>query len=327
MYQVNHLHIVVASDENYAKYIAVILISLFENNKAFSQVTIHLLCNNVSPTTINILKSHIPQGRGDLLTYDISNIKNMIGVAIPETISIVSYARLFLTTLLPQDLDRVLYLDCDVCIVDSLMPLWTTQIDDYYLGGVLDSTTDKLVRRRIGLPFLSEYINAGMLLINLRMWRNDNLQQQFLNFIKNKGGKVYHHDQGTINAVCHNKILVLHPRWNVISNFFSHPYSLQQEAGVPFYTEEEYKAAQTEPAIIHFTIGYYNRPWCKNAEHPYADVWRGYRNKTFWKNAGLDTDARPIHIKVLSWLIFNAPLICYKCVASIVSYASSIKHK
>lgn len=121
-----------------------------------------------------------------------------------KLISIASYARFFLASVIPESYDRVLYLDYDTIIMDTLVNLWKIDLDGFMVAGVQD-TVDKYFLKKIGLTQNDLYVNAGIILINLSLWRSHNLEQKFMDFIKKYDGNVPHHDQGTINAVCNKK--------------------------------------------------------------------------------------------------------------------------
>lgn len=316
------MHIVLASDNNYAEFVAVVIASALANNE--DKITFHLLSNGISDATIQQLQRHIPADRGALQVYDISNLKEQLQIEVPNTIAISSYARLFLATILPEDIDKILYVDCDVVIADNLNELWQTNLQDYYIAGVLDTLPNNESKEKVGLLNTSPYINAGILLINLNAWRKDNLQQQFIDFLFAHNGHVHHHDQGIINGVCKGKIKILQPKYNCTSNYFSHPYSLLQKTNTPFYSQKEVEDAIHTPAIIHFTEGFYNRPWIENSLHPQASVYLHYHNMTEWSNTPLRKDKRTTLVKFLSWEFLHLPYPIYSISARMVTLLAKV---
>lgn len=305
------LHVVLASDNNYAQYVAVVLVSLFETNPDFRKVYVHLLCSDIDNDIIEMIRKHIPCSKGELIVYDADSSLKKVDIKVQNGFSISAYSRLFLGSILPDEIEKILYLDCDVLITGNLSNLWNTHLDDNWIAAVADSTIDSLSRIRIGLEKQYYYINSGVLLINLKEWRKNKLEQVFVDTIKEYDGDIYHKDQGVLNKVCHNHLLLLPPNYNVQTNFYSHPYCLMEEAGVPFYSLEEYKNATSNPLIIHFTLGYYNRPWCQKAEHPMADQWRITRAKTAWADCLLLPDNRLPQVKLLGWALQHLPFFLF----------------
>lgn len=315
----NYLHITLASDANYAEFVAVVIVSLLENNPQFERVTVHLLSNGIDDVTRQKLSKHVPPERGEIIFYDISNIKEMLGIEVPNTIAVSAYARLFLPSILPLGLDRVLYVDCDTVVSSEIQDFWSVEFGGHLIAGIIDPLPSNKAKRMIGLNDNSPYLNSGVLLINLKLWREENLQQQFLDYLLSKGGTVFHHDQGIINAVCHGRKKIVHPRYNVMSAFFSHPFKMMNDVNTPFYSEKEVGEAIARPAIIHFTEDFYNRPWVENSKHPLLEVYEKYHAMTEWANSPKRPDKRKFTVKFLSWEFLHLPLWCYNSTLKVIS--------
>ncbi len=317
-----HLHIALASDNNYAEFVAIVLTSLFATNKNFEKISVHLLSNKIQSQIINRLDDIVKTNSGELFVYDISDIKTRLNIKVPDTIAISSYARLFLSELIPNEIKKIIYLDADIIINNDLYDIWSSIITEYHVGGVRDTLPNSDSKIRIGLSCTDEYINAGILLINLEKWRKDNIQQKFINFLLKHNGNVHHHDQGIINAVCQNK-LILHPKYNLTSTYLSHPYLLLAKTNIPFYSHRDVEEAIANPVIIHYTEGFYNRPWIANSKHPLANIFEKYWNLTNWGEIIYRPDKRSVAVKILSWSFLNLPYWAYY----LVSNSISIMHK
>ena len=323
MFDKNHLHIAIASDSNYAEFVATVITSLFATNSEFEKISIHLLSNNISCDIVDKIKRHIPNSKGDISVYDISDIQSRLSVSVPNTIAISSYARLFLSEIIPSSVDRILYVDCDVVFNNSVKSLWDIEMNGISVAGVLDTLPDSTSKLKIGLTENSPYINAGILLVNLAQWRKINIQKRFIDFLLSYEGKVHHHDQGIINAVCTDKIIVS-PKYNLISTYLSHPYRLLKRTNEPFYDNETIEEAKQNPAIIHFTEGFFNRPWIKNTKHPLASIYQKYHSQTEWHSSPLRPDKRSLAVKTLSWSFLNMPYPIYSFISKVISTLHSI---
>lgn len=316
------MHIVLASDTNYAEFVAVVIVSAIANNSGY--IHFHLLSNGIDDATIERLRNHIPADRGELQVYDIRDLKDRLQIQVPATIAISSYARLFLPSILPAEVKKVLYVDCDTVIADDVSEFWNTDLRGKYVAGVLDTLPDNESKVKVGLSPTSPYINAGVLLIHLDMWRKDNLQQQFIDFLLAHNGMVHHHDQGLINGVCKDRICIVHPRYNCTSNYYSHPYALLWRTNTPFYSEQECREATAHPAILHFTEGFYNRPWIANSKHPMASVFHRYHDMTAWCHMPLRKDKRTWLVRFLSWEFLHLPYVVYAMTAKGVTLLAKV---
>jgi lipopolysaccharide biosynthesis glycosyltransferase len=319
----NCIDIVLACDSNYAALVAVFIESFYQTNRSFSFARFHLLANQVKDEEIESLRRQIRENKGLLLTYDISNLETLLGIQVPNTIAISSYARLFVAELLPKDLDRVLYVDCDVIATDDLADLWKVDLGANLVAGVLDTLYDDSSKTEVGMQIHSEYVNAGVLLIPLKTWREENIKSAFLKVLEKYNGHVYHHDQGIINAVCERRTVIVHPRYNVMTTYFTHKYAYIRRLNTPFYSKEEYDEAVKNPALIHFTEGFYGRPWIKHCKHPYAGRFIAFRENTAWKDEPLRADERSLPLKVVSWTFLNTPLWCYNALQRVISMLKS----
>lgn len=301
------LHIAVSSDSNYAKLVSILLVSLFENNQWATFITVHLLSNNIDEENIKHIKEHIPRDKGNLKIYDISDIACRLKIDVPETIAISSYSRLFLSSLLNEDIDKVIYMDVDAIVLGSLRDLWCLDLGDNHIAGVLDDVA-LYAKKAIGLKNNDAYVNAGFLLINLKQWRKEKVESKILDYLIAHNGNVFHHDQGLINAVCNRK-MILPVNYNMVTNFFVFPYkSFKQK---PFYSEKEMIDGKEHPIFIHFTAGVANRPWMNNCKHPLKDSFLMYKAKSLYRDVPLEKDSRPTKLKILASLYYHCKPLYY----------------
>lgn len=326
MFDSKHLHIAVASDENYARFVATLIVSTAKNNTDFEKITFHLLSNGISKDTLEKIQGVIDAFENcEIRTYDISDLHGRLKVDVPHTIALTSYARLFMREVIPDDVSKILYLDTDIIVTGKLQQLWDTELDDNYLGGCLDIFEGTVSKTAVGLALDSPYINAGVLLINLDLWGEDSLSSKFLDFLCSHDGNVHHHDQGIVNGVCRDRMLILPPQYNLHSPVFSHSFSIIRKISNPHYTAKEYEDAIANPVIIHFTEGFYNRPWKKHCKHPMKNIFVDIQNETPWRGVPLQPDNRSVATKALSFSFLNFPYFIYRIVASFMRLLSAAK--
>lgn len=317
-------HVTLASDSNYIEFVATVLVSLFKNNPD-ANFAVHLLANALSDDDVCKVQKHIPQERGELFVYPIENFEERFKVEVKATIAITSYARLFLPAILPAEVERVLYVDCDVLFTSPIDEFYNVDFGDSLVAGALDTLADDTAKVSIGCRVDEPYLNSGVLMIPLDKWRKENVQQQFVDFLVARNGNVKHNDQGIINAVCKGRKFIVSPRYNVNSNFYTHPYPLLKECNTPFYSLQEYEAAKAQPAIIHFTEGFLNRPWIANSLHPYKNEYLEYRALTLWKDTPLRKDKRSLAAKSLAYVFLNFPYALYRLYSTVLGALSRLK--
>ncbi len=254
------MHIVLASNDNYAKHLGVMLQSLLGNSKNNANINIYIIESNISSK--NKLKLQRVVGRFDsevtFITID-DNFFNSFERKIKH-ISKETYYRIIIPQLLSRDITKALYLDSDMIVMEDISKLWNINIDDYFLAAVEESGIKNNRKESLSIPTECSYFNAGLLLINLQKWRENNVSAQVIQFIKENPTVIKLMDQDALNAVLYDKWLKLDPKWN--------------------YTSDIQKRHQIDnPAIIHFTGKY--KPW--KFEHPFKQEYVNYLNSSQWE--------------------------------------------
>lgn len=278
------MDIVYASSDSYSEVVVVSIVSLLENNRDISELNIYLIENHISDNNKERLKATVAAYGRTLHLIPIPNIEKFVGISIPVVENISTFNSCFLSMTLPKNLDKVLLLDCDTLILQSLQELWNTDISDYYMAGG-DDVKSRWYRRALGMQDDSPYVNAGVMLINLKKWREVDVPKKVVDMLVWYGGKVAYEDQGILNAVLEPNILLLHPKYNCLSSFvcFDYKRMLMYRKPVSCFSEEMYDEAVNSPVIVHYSNNLFltSRPWFSNCEHKYKDIYMKYREMTF----------------------------------------------
>jgi lipopolysaccharide biosynthesis glycosyltransferase len=275
------MEIVFCTDNNYVMPCGITMVSLFENNKG-EDITIHLLGTDLTESNKLTLKEITDKYKAKIVFYDVKEEYlanyNLMAYDGPGHISISCYTRLFMDKFLPLDVDKVLYLDCDLLILDNLRGLWNINVDNYSLGGVIDSYvfyTSTQVYRRLKYPEKWGYINSGVLLINLKYWREHNTLAKMLDYARTNAERIRAKDQDIINGALYDSILKLPIRYNMHNFFYRNDCDYLQY-------KEEVAAALKNPAIIHFITSM--KPWLKGCVHSMAGKYLEYKELSPWKD-------------------------------------------
>jgi lipopolysaccharide biosynthesis glycosyltransferase len=176
--------------------------------------------------------------------------------------------RLFVPRLVGE-LDRILYLDVDAIIVDSLQELWELDLSGSYLAAVTNVFESYYAHRpeALGLPGRDAYFNAGMMLLNLDLMRREDCTEALLEFTRAHTDLLWH-DQDAYNGVLASRRLPLHPRWNAMNSLYIFPWSVE------VYGEKAVEQARRNPAIRHFEGPTVNKPWHFLCEREMRDLYR-----------------------------------------------------
>lgn len=285
------MNIIFATDDNYAPFLGVAIYSLLKSNQEDTEntytdkISIYILDMDISDVNKEKLKKTIEIYNCEIIYINTTKIQKYLEEKITNPVrSLATYYRLFLPSLLPLNVEKVIYLDCDSIIMSSLKELWDTEISNYDIAGVLDIISPK-VKLKVGLSIDESYFNAGMLLINLKKWRNENKEEEMINFILAHNGNVCYHDQGTINGVCKDK-KIIHPKFNVMTPFFVMSVNqLKRYHNIhSYYTQKELDEATKNPVFCHLTPYLTDRPWVKGNFHPLKNLYLKFQKETLWAN-------------------------------------------
>lgn len=293
----NIAQIVYASDAKFAEILGVSLLSLYENNKEMDGIIVYVLDSGMKEEDKRKLLSVSRQyKRADIqfiLAKDISD-KIKINIATDRG-SLSQYARLFVSSYLPETLSRVLYLDCDIIIRQSIHQLWNLDLNGKTIGALMDAFS-KYYRANINLEANDIMFNSGVMLIDLDQWRRDKVEDKLIEFINLKHGWIQQADQGVLNAVLSRDTYCFEPKFNAVTIFYDFTYKemLIYRRPPKFYTEEQVRQAVENPVLIHFTTSFKSiRPWVKGCHHKYVGEWIKYKNISPWKDHELWNDDRP----------------------------------
>ena len=123
------------------------------------------------------------------------------GLQRSSAITRTAYARLTLGSVLPKQVARCIYLDCDLVVQRDIVDLWETDLQDFALGAVDNALWDdpRSYQRRLGLKNPS-YFNSGVLLVDVDRWRAERIGKRALEFAQKAGDLLILHDQDALNG-------------------------------------------------------------------------------------------------------------------------------
>ena len=302
------MNILYSSNENYAQISMISIISLLEHNKEFESIDIYYIDGGLLENTKKQLTNLVKLFKRCIHFID-ANSLNVSFIKNENNFSIAGYYRLLISNKIA--VSKILYLDCDTIVTDSLFDLWNTSLEEYAIAGVVD-TVQLYVATSIGMKDNNSYINSGMMLMNLEYWRKHDCENKIINFFCKYKGIVPHHDQGVINGVFNNKIRTIEPKYNAMSQYFIFDRKKLNDIfsiNLP-YTDEDVLEAIRKPVIVHFLNKFYGRPWNKECTHPFLYKFDSINHKY---NIGLKKNSAVLSNKVRlrKFIYKNFPFFIY----------------
>ena len=280
------MNVVYASNDSYARHLGTSLYSLLDRNRDFAEIAVYVLTLGLSEENQGKLREIAEHFGRKLVFLNLDDLRERIGYEVDTggyDISVM--LRLFMGDMLPESVERVLYLDCDTVVLQSLKHLWKENLEGKIVGAVMEPTIYQAVKESIGLGEDDPYYNSGVLLTDLKQWREQEVQKKLLDFWKSKGGKLFASDQDVINGTLKGQIHTLMPRYNFFTNYRYFSYRELTHLGKTYkaVTPRELQIAKQHPSIIHYMGD--ERPWIAGNLNHYRRAYELYLAKTPWAGA------------------------------------------
>lgn len=272
----NMIHIACNIDANFMQHCAVTLVSLFENNKD-SDICVHIVAPDLSKENQEILRNLAVAYDNEVHFYfPEADLLNCFFIKkFGKRISMATYYRCMLSDILPEQIDKVLYLDCDIVVLGDILDFWNTDLSGCGIACIEDIGKDEDERyERLCYDRKYSYFNAGVLLINLAYWREHKVDEQCVNYFRSFPERIHFNDQDLLNVVlCKDKVFV--PlKWNMQDGFYR--YGIDKR--VPDWTA--FREELLHPIILHYTN---KKPWNYDSMHPLRNEYYKYLDKTPWR--------------------------------------------
>lgn len=265
------LNIVVASDNHYIILLAALIKSIEANLSKGHTITIYIIEDNVSDENKVKLQKSIDTNITTLVWKEMNSVIPE-GMKLPldrSSYPLNIYMRLFIPYFIPEEIERVLYLDVDMIVLKDVATLFENNLENYVIASVLDPriiTFDNswggvLNHNELGLSGSTRYFNTGLIVMNTKKWRELNITEKIIDCIDSNKKFANYPDQYGLNVVLANQWLELSPLWNHFST-------------IP---------ASEKPYLIHFVE---RKPIYKayNYSEEFKKIFYSYLKQTEWKN-------------------------------------------
>ena len=300
------MNIVYSTSDLYSELAATSIASVFENCKDVDEINVFVIDIGISNEHKQYLLDLSEKYNRNLEFLEDLNVEEITHTKINVgRWHISTFSRLFLLHVLPADLKKIIYIDCDMIIRHSLKTVWEMDMENTWCMSA-DDCRGKMYRKDIGISTESIYTNNGFIVIDLDAWRKNDVESMFIDFINKYHGDITYMDQGVLNGVFQplNKVKLLPISYNAQTACYDLGYKGLQACRKPVwaYTKEEFEQGIKDPVIVHFTTCFMSgtRPWFKEDNHPYRDEFLKYRSLTAWGKEPLWDDKTPKKKKMMT---------------------------
>lgn len=289
------MDIVYSSSDAYAICTGVSLYSLYENNKDIDALNVHILSTDISGA--NKVRLHdiaTKFGR----TLDIIDAKEgFVEQAKKLNLPLLrgaynTYGRVVLNTWF-YHLDKVMIIDSDTLVCGYIKAAWDLDMTNYLVAAVPElamyTKYNHFEDPRL-LANVDTYYNMGICVINLKKWRDDNIDNMIYNRLTEDKPKLMIADQSIINMYLNKFITRLPLKFNFYSPVHNVSYSTVRSVFCEkeLFSKEEFDDATNSPSIIHYFGHSYERPWFKHSVAIKKNKYLKTRELTSWHNVKLD---------------------------------------
>lgn len=259
----SQMEIFFASDDKFTQHLSVAMASILINSLPIETFNFYILDGGISEKNkkkILQLKS-IKDFNIEFIKIDDILFKDCVLTPDCQHISKQTYYRYIIPKIKPN-IDKCFYFDCDLVVVDSLNNFWNLNLSNKYCVVVEElykgSFEDK---KRLGI---NNYFNAGVMLINNKLWKQNNISDILFENTAKISDKIRWVDQDVLNYTFKDDIIFISPIYNLQQNAFYDGHSEK-------YSCKELEVAKKNPTIIHYNGCY--KPWHTKCLHP---MWKKY---------------------------------------------------
>lgn len=294
------MHVACATDEAFVPHCATMLHSLLSTGDQGIEVHV-LAAEDVCRAQLDRLGAMVDEMGGRLHA-----VPAPAGELLPdlnEVVGSVVWYRLFLADLLPG-LDRVIFLDCDLIVCDSIRALWHSRLRGAPVAAVTDVAPSPEWARRhcefLGIADPGLYFNAGVVLLDLDRWRRRDLgatvrefalaradrapsrefregdERAFLEYMFSHPDQLLFAEQDALNGVLASQRQILHPRWNCTTRLH------WLAADSPGLDRGQVAEAIANPAIRHFEGPGVSKPWHPDSRAQGRELYWHHRSQIPW---------------------------------------------
>lgn len=267
------MNIMISVDKNYLDKALTMLFSL--RRHVHEEITVYLINHSLSSEDIKNSEEYLRKKCS--ITIKCIDVKNTVFDHMPlgnEHFSIEMYYRILAQFLLPESIDRVLWLDADIIVLKDLTGFYHQSFDgkkyvvtpDY---GVNNTKWRSGIKEKLGLSEEYVYFNSGVLLMNLACLRKESSEETIIETVEAIRGKLTLPDQDVLNYLYHDD--VKYAEWTI----FNYQY-----AGAGRIDIEDLQKI----AVLHYVGG--RKPWkywCLTEYSKY--YWRVRVQQGYWKEA------------------------------------------
>lgn len=249
------MNILVTLDSGYIKPLTVMLNSIAVSNPA-NIFDIYVAHASLTAEDFRYLAERVPSDRIRIHSVPIPD-ELFRDAPVSDRIPTAAYYRLLAAQYLPEALDRVLYLDPDIVVINPLDAFYTMDLTGkYYAAATHQFSVMRTINRlRLRMPHTSQYVNSGVLLMNLPLLRAEQDVRALYAYIRDNRIRLLLQDQDVLNGMYAKKTAYVDAlRYNLDETYWHNHNLFNRSRRVKSIDEIE-----KTTVIVHYCGK--NKPW------------------------------------------------------------------
>lgn len=303
------MNVAYVSNENYVRHLAVSLCSLCDSNMDEEELKIFVISTGIGERSKEKLRRIAKSFGRELFVSELLHLSSRFGGKIDTgDFDISTMGRLFLGECIPEAVEKILYLDCDTVVLKPLKKLWNQALKGEILAAVQEPTIYPEVKAYLHFDQHTPYFNAGVLLIDLKAWREEKTGQRTVDFYKSIAEQSLFNDQDALNGSLCGRIRTLSPGWNFFTNYRYYRYETlcKMQPSYQKISKKSFRHAKSHPAIVHYAGA--ERPWKAGAFNYYGKAYETYLSMTPFAGAEKER-GQEIEMALYHMMLWITPIV------------------
>ena len=271
----NSINLVFICDENYVVPTIVAITSIYKNKNAETRYSINILAVEITESSKNIFYT-LNRDKFYINIIEVDNVEQHQSYVLENLhVSPAAIYKFNIPNYFP-DLEKILYLDGDILVQKDLSILYNIDISDVYAGVIKDMKPMQYNPPQVTKLKVNHtaYFNSGVMLLNLKKMRKDNIVEKLFQYRKN--GINFFMDQDALNVVFKEQVLYLSLMYNMMTSVISF-FTFEEIAQYYSLAIENEANIYSQATILHLCTKY--KPWSYN-NVPFSDLWKYYYDES-----------------------------------------------
>lgn len=262
--------VVLAANNRFAPYLDIMIRSMVNHSSEDRSYDFIVLHSNITERNQKLILDENTRTNVHIRFVNVEDYFDKSKFFVDQHLSIETYYRLIIPEIMP-DYHKILYLDCDMVVLEDVAKLYDIDLKGNVLAAVKDidiagqvkkavNKLDEYIKTKLGLDDPFDYFQCGTLVLDLDALKKLTSSEELMKIATSYSYRC--HDQDVLNKVCKGHVFYLEQEWNVLmnwENFYTHSSRMEFMKAAPRELFNEYQDARNHPLIVHYAG--YQKPW------------------------------------------------------------------